>query len=118
MLFEAQTQPTVFLWLTLGGLFCGFLLSFETLFQKNTKKMRFFQVFFDLFATFFSFFIWFLLNLKFNYGQIRFFSILTFLCAFIIGLCLSKKIIAKTLMKCYNKINEKRKNRKKTNQRI
>ena len=77
-----------------------------------TKKNKILEQIFSFFACFLLFFIAFVLNLKLNYGQFRFFTIASFVLAFFIQRFFMNSFVANPLNKCYNKIKEKRFKRK------
>lgn len=113
MLYETLLHPTIFLWMFLSGFFAGFFVDFKYFFQFLTKNNKILKRFFDFFCYFFVFLIYFLFNLNFNYGQIRLFSILSFALALFFERFISKKILAKTIIKCYNKFKGRKNGRKK-----
>ena len=124
MLFETLSQPHIFLWLFVGGFVCGFLFDLKSLLVKKFKKNRFFEQILMFFASIFTFlnilfyleiilFVFFVLNLKLNYGQFRAFCIFSFFLSFCFERTLSKNFLAKPLTKCYNKIKGKRNEKKK-----
>lgn len=113
MLYEVIFQPKVFAILFLGGFFCGFLYDLKS-FLHFFKKNKIFKHFFDFLLIFLTFFCYFFINLKINFGQIRFFSILAFILGPIFQRYIIKKFVAKIIMKCYNKFKGRRNERKKT----
>ena len=113
MLYETLSQPLIFLWLSLSGFLSGFLFDFKDIFSHYFKRKKIISQILLFFATFFTFFAYFYVNLKINYGQFRFFTILGFSLSFVIQRFLSKNFLAKYISKCYNKIKEKRNGRKK-----
>ena len=117
MLFETLFQYTSFLWLFFGGLCSGIFFDISTLFLKIFKKNAFFANFFDFFSTLLTLFLFFIINLKINFGQIRLFSVFSFFLSFAIERFVSKKFIAFYISKWYNNFNEnRRKNKQKEKQ--
>lgn len=111
MLYETSKQILTFCFISLGGFLCGFLFDLKQIFLFKIKKKRILAHFFDFFCIFLTFFACFLLNLKFNFGEIRFFCILGFSLSFVIERFFSQNFLAKPIAKCYNIIKE-RKNEK------
>ena len=115
MLYEALSQPLIFLWMTAGGFLCGFLFDarcvFLFLMQKSRLFRRFYMIFkhfFMFFAVFSAIFVFFALNLKLNYGQFRFFTVLVFSLSFVIQRFFVTNFLAKPIQKCYHNFIEKR----------
>lgn len=104
MLYETLWQPTIFLYMTLAGFACGFLFDLKNIlvifFHKNKILSQILLFFTGFFTLFFSFFV----NLKTNYGEIRFFSMAAFILAFSIERFFALNFLAKPIAKCYNKI--------------
>ena len=104
MLYEALSQPTIFLWMTFAGFCSGFLFDLKTIIWLYFKKNKILEHFLTFFCTFFMLFLCFFFNLKFNYGQFRFFSLMSFALAFCIERYFVKNFLANPLLKCYNKL--------------
>lgn len=113
MLYEALSQPTIFLWLSFGGFFSGFLFDIKKIISFYSNKNKVIEQILLFFASFLTFSCCFLLNLFFNYGQFRFFSILAFVLSFSIQRFLLTNFVANPCIKWYNKIKEKHNERKK-----
>ena len=116
MLYPTLNQPLVFLFIFLTGLASGLLFdlaNFLLVFVNKNKIMK--QIFYFI-STIFSFALLFITNLFCNFGQFRFFVILTFLFALIIERFTLGKFINKTINKTTNikrKLSKlKRKNKK------
>lgn len=119
MLYEALSQPYIFLWMTAGGFLCGFLFDVQCalLFLLNKKTffkrfLVFFKHFFTFFSTFLSFSTLFIINLKVNYGQFRFFTVFAFALAFALERFFVSSFLANPIKKCYNSLEEKRRIKK------
>ena len=120
MLYETLAQPTIFFCICLGGFFSGIIFDLKTILTTFFKKNRFFCHFFMFLASFFVIFLFFVLNLKLNFGEFRLYTVFTFLLAFCIERFFVSNFVAKPVAKCYNiikgKINERRTARAKKNQ--
>lgn len=114
MLYETLSQPMIFLWMFFAGILSGLIFDFKTILYHFFKKNSFFKHFFDFLSIFLIFFNYFLFNLKFNYGQIRVYSILGFILALAMQRFIIKKFVAKIVIKCYNKLRGQNSERKKT----
>lgn len=108
MLFEVLSQPIIFLFMTVGGFCSGFIFDAKNILLSVFKKKRILEHFLMFFATFFTLFLCFFFNLRFNYGQFRFFSISAFTLAFTLERFLISNFVAKPAIKCYNKMRQKR----------
>ena len=106
MLYESLSQPAIFLYMVLAGVLAGFLFDLKDLACIKLKKNKFFSHFFAFFATFFTLFLCFFFNLKFNYGQFRFFSIASFALAFATERFFVKNFLANPISKCYNRLKK------------
>lgn len=118
MLFEALSQPTIFFALSLGGFLSGFIFDLKNLILFKIKKKSILNQFLLFFSTFFAIFVYFLINLIFNYGQIRFFAIFAFIISFSIQRFLMTNFVANSVIKCYNKLKEKSNGKKKSGEEI
>ena len=101
MLYETQTQIGVFFLFILSGFLCGLIFDFQKI-MKNKVKNKFFANFLLIFCVFSSSFIYFFINLIFNYGELRWFSLVTFLLSFSIEKMIAENIFALTKKFCYN----------------
>lgn len=107
MLYETLSQPYIFLCLSLGGFFCGFIFDLKDIILSFFKKQTIIKQILLFFAVFSTFFIYFYLNLKVNFGQIRFFPMIIFSLAFYIQRFIIKNFLANPVIRCYNKTKEK-----------
>ena len=107
MLYEALSQPAVFLWLTLGGFAGGFVFDLKNIFLSFFHKNKVLAQILLFFSTFLAFLLCFFLNLKTNYGEFRIFPIFAFSLAFAIERFFAQNFLAKPFAKCYNKIKGK-----------
>lgn len=114
MLYTSLSQPTIFALFCLSGFLSGFWVDLKniisTIFRKNTVLNHIFSFLFY----FFVFFSYFFINLNINFGEIRFFSLITFIGSFAIQRFIMNNFVAKTLTTWYNKAKEKQSERKKT----
>ena len=104
MLYQTLAQPMLFLCFFASGIFCGILLNFKNVLLKLFKKNNFFYHFIDFLAFLIIFFIYFFINLKINYGEFRFFSLLTFLLSLLLENFVIRSFVAKLLHTWYNKM--------------
>lgn len=112
MLYETLAQPSIFLIMCAGGFAAGFLFDIKNIalfafFQKNSIFSRIFAHFLMFFACFVAFCVFFILNLRTNFGQIRGFGVLAFLLAFGLERFFMKNFVAIPAAKCYNKLKAK-----------
>lgn len=112
MLFEALSQPMIFFWLSFGGFFAGFLFDIKNILNFSFKKNKIIDQILLFFSVFGTLFLCFFLNLIFNYGQFRFFSIFAFILSFSLQRFISANFVANPIIKCYNKIKARRNERK------
>lgn len=112
MLYTSLSQPTIFLWLCVGGFFAGAIFDAKNMLAALFNKNKIISQILLFFCCFFALFVLFYVNLKVNYGSFRFFVLVAFALAFAIERFLSVNFLAKPFAKCYNKLNEKRRNRK------
>lgn len=115
MLYEAQAQPVIFLYMVIAGFFTALVWDILCLsFRFKNKILKQLKDFFCIFLVFFAYFF---TNLKINYGEFRIFSIITFFLAFFIERFFAQNFLAKPLAKCYNYFKGKRDGRKKSKER-
>ncbi len=125
MLYESLSQPTIFLLISLAGFASGFIFDFKTLLLNCFKENKYLNQISAFFACFLTLSIFFIVNLKINYGQFRLFIVISFLISFYTQRFIMNNFVANTLQKCYNKLKEKyygrknaRRNRKNTKEKI
>ncbi len=111
MLYESLSQPIIFFYIILGGFFSGFLFDLKNIFLFKLKN-KFFKQFFIFFFTLITLFVYFFINLRFNYGQFRFFIALGFTLAFSMQRFLMVNFVANSVIKCYDKIKGKQNEKK------
>lgn len=107
MLYEVISQPSVFLWLALGGFAAGILFDLRTIFLLFFKKKNVVSQILLFFSSFLALFLCFFLNLKTNYGEFRIFPVFAFILAFAVERFFAQNFLAKPLSKCYNKLKGK-----------
>ena len=114
MLYETQSQPFVFLMIILSGFLSGFLFDFLNILKISIKN-RFLINFSTFIMVFSTIFIYFFLNLKFNYGEFRFYTIFSFFLSLSIQRLLLSNLVASCFKLCYNKhIKKKSENKDET----
>lgn len=107
MLYETLSQPIIFLWLLLGGLATGFLFDIKNILANKIKKQQIIKEILTFFTAILTFFAFYYLNLKFNYGQFRLWTVAVFALSICLQRFLMNKYVALPLTKCYNKIKGK-----------
>lgn len=112
MLYETLSQPIIFLYLCLAGFLTGILFDFCNIILFYIKKNKIIKQILLFFCVFLTLFVFFAVNLKVNYGNFRFYTFFVFFFSLILQRFLVKNFVAKPIVKCYNHINEKRKQRK------
>ena len=101
MLYETQAQLGVFFLFVLCGFLCGLIFDFQKIIENKVKN-KFFSNFLLFFFVFLSSFTYFLINLIFNYGELRWFSLFAFLLSFSIEKTIAQNMFALTRKICYN----------------
>ena len=105
MLYETLSQPQIFLFVVLFGFISGIIFDIFKIF-KNRIKNRFFINFLTFFNVFLVILIYFFVNLKFNYGEFRFYILLSFFLSLFIERLFIGNLLGKFLEKCYNKVSK------------
>jgi len=113
MLYESLAQPTIFLILSAVGFFSGIIFDLKNIFSFLLKKKKILNQILLFFAVLIVFFMFYLVNLKVNYGEYRFFSIIAFMLAFSIERFFVLNFVANKALGCYNKFKEKSNARRK-----
>lgn len=113
MLFQSLSQPIICLILSCVGLFSGIIFDLKNILLYFFKKNKILNQILLFFSVFFIIFIYFITNLKINYGEIRFFSFLVFFLSFATERFFVKNFLAKPIIKWYNRAKEKRDARRK-----
>lgn len=101
MLYETQAQLGVFFLFVLCGFLCGLIFDFQKIIENKVKN-KFFSNFLLFFCVYLSSFTYFLINLIFNYGELRWFSLFAFLLSFSIEKTIAQNMFALTRKICYN----------------
>lgn len=112
MLYETLSQPFIFLLFTLSGFVSAFLFDLKNILKFLFKKNKIINQILLFLTLSITLFICYFINLKYNYGQFRIFSVLGFILAFCLQRFISTNFVAKPFLKCYNKIKEKQNERK------
>lgn len=102
MLNATSNQLLIFLFLALGGLVSGILFDLSNLISFLCNKNKIVKYVTDFFATVISFLIYVTINIHFNYGQHRLWTILSFFGLEIIERFTLGKILAKCFPWCYD----------------
>lgn len=113
MLYETLSQPVILLILSSIGLFSGIIFDLKNILFCLFKKNKIINQFLLFFSILILFLIYYFVNLKINYGEIRFFSIFIFFLAFSIERFFVQNFLANKVLKCYNNSKEKRNARRK-----
>ena len=113
MLYPTLNQPIIFISIFAVGFVSGLLFDFAHILSFLSRNDKFSQGLFDFLAVVFSFGNLFYTNLFVNYGQFRFYIVLSFLGAMLLERFLSKILWTKWIKRCYNKIKENRDERRK-----
>ncbi len=114
MLFETANQPIIMLVFCLAGFFCGFIFDFSNFLNLFFNQRKVTKHILNFFATVAVFTIFFLINLKMNYGEIRFYIFALFLSTIILQRQIFEKTIANIFSKCYTFLIKREKNGKKS----
>lgn len=117
MLYETLSQPMLMLCFLVGGFSAGFLFDIKNMTICKFKHKKTINHFLTFFATFFMLFIFYFLNLRVNYGQLRLFTFFIFFCAFALERHLMVNFVANPLTKCYHKLKDKQNERRKRKQK-
>ncbi len=119
MLNETLNQPTLLVIFLLLGLVGGLIFDLGNFVKFLFLNKKIPCVILDFLETSACLGLLFLVNLKFNFGSIRFFPLVCFLFSFVVERFTLGKLIAKIYLSCYNllkKLNKriwrKRKNAK------
>ncbi len=102
MLFESLSQPKIFILLFLYGLCSGLIFDFCEFIVFLCNKNKIIKIIFEFFATSISIFIFFIVILKLDYGDLRFYHICSFWGALIIQRITIGKLFEKVFDWCYN----------------
>ena len=108
MLYETLNQPQFFLFVVLFGFLSGIIFDLKKIIKNNIKN-KFFDYFLSFFCVFLVILIYFFVNLKLNYGEFRFYILITFCLALSIERIFIGNLLENLLRKWYNKLTEKMK---------
>ncbi len=104
MLYPTLSQPLIIFLFIIIGFLCGLIFDAFLLinyFFNNNKISK--QIFYFL-SICCVFLIFYILNLQFNFGQIRFYPFLLFFSSLIIQRITLGNLFAKFIHRCYNSI--------------
>lgn len=113
MLFETLSQPKLLLLFIIFGFLSGFVFDISNFIKVLTKNNKVINIILDFVSTIINALVLFVVNLYFNYGEIRLFAIAIFELGFTIQRLTLGKIFAKFFILLYNlvlKILKKLKN--------
>ena len=102
MLNETLFHPTLLVIFILVGMFCGFVFDIGNFIKFLFANKKIPSILIDFIQTCISLYVIFITNLYCNYGLIRLFPLLIFICIFSIERITIGKIVAKFYKKCYN----------------
>lgn len=105
MLYETLSQPALFFILIISGFSSGFIFDALNIAKKRIKN-HFFCDFLMIFCIFFAVFIFYIINLKFNYGEIRLYPVFCFSLSLAIERYIFGYLLAKNPPLCYNENDE------------
>ncbi len=106
MIFETTSQPILAILFLFFGFICGFIFDFFNIFKLFFKKIAFFYHFFDFFSILLIFLIFYFINLNFNFGVLRFYSLFIFFGSLIFQRFSLGKTLAKSYERCYYYFND------------
>ena len=101
ILFETLNQPTILLYLIVGGFLCGFffdVVNYISFLCNNNKVVK---NIFQFLATVFSGIVLLYINTKTNFGQLRIYVFVVFILFLILERITLGKLIAKSMNVCY-----------------
>lgn len=106
MLYQTLFQPYLLIIYLLAGFGGGLVFDFGNFIKFLFANKKIPSIIIDFIQTIICIFLLFFVNLSFNYGIIRLFSVIIFLFAFSIERFSLGKIIAKFYLVCYTFINK------------
>ena len=101
ILFETLNQPTILLYLIVGGFLCGLLFDLTNFICFLCNNNKIVKNIFQFFATTLSAIILLLINTKQNFGQLRLYVFVFFILFLILERITLGKLIAKSMNVCY-----------------
>ena len=105
-------QPIILCKFLLYGFVAGMLFSCLILVVSILRNKLLFVIIFDVIGTIAGFILFFICNLRYNFGQFRFFAVLVFICGILLEIFSIGFFIAKLSKLFYNKnIIEKRRSK-------
>ncbi len=113
MLYQSLSQPFISLILSCVGLFCGIIFDLKNIILNLFKKNKIIKQILLFISILIIFLIFYFINLKINYGEFRFFTILIFSLAFALERFFAQNFLANKISRCYNRAKEKRDERRK-----
>lgn len=120
LLYETLSHPLIFLIIFSIGLSSGLVFDLRNYINFLFLNKKFISIILDILACLIICFILFISNLKFNYGEFRFFILLAFFSGFLIQRLTLGIFVGKFFSWCYTKFRkiidkfyERRTNKKK-----
>ncbi|MBE7082483.1 MAG: hypothetical protein E7378_02230 [Clostridiales bacterium] len=106
MLFETLNQTSLLVKFLVLGFLSGLFFDVGNFIKFLFANKKLPCVIIDFLCTILCLLVYFWGNLKFNYGQLRFYPLLIFFTSFIFERFTLGKIIAKIYLVCYNQLNK------------
>lgn len=106
LLYETLSHPLIFLIIFSIGLSSGLIFDLRNYINFLFMNKKILSVIWDILATLIVFSILLISNLKFNYGEFRFFVILAFFAGLIIQRLTLGVFVAKFCSWCYTKFRK------------
>lgn len=113
MLYPSLNQPIVFCFMIASGFLCAFVFFAVEICVTKLKKTAFIAQMLYFFAVLLCFFAFIAVNLQVNFGQFRFYTILTFIVSMISFRYFFKFLWTKLRGKWYNRKHGRKEETKK-----
>ena len=104
MLYQTLSHPKLLAIFIIVGIFCGLIFDVGNFIKFLFSYKKFPGIIIDFIQTSICLFFIFIVNLYFNYGEVRFFIICITLISFTLERLILGKLIAKLYNSCYNKL--------------
>ena len=102
LLFETLSQPLIFVITLAIGFASGLLVDARNYIHFLCNKNKIVGLVLDIIVSFLCFFIMLICVLSFNFGQLRFYFVIAFVCGLLFERFSLGLIIAKIALWCYN----------------
>ncbi len=106
LLYETLSQPAVFFIIFSIGLLSGLLFDFKSYISFLFAKNKIISILLDIVVAFLTCLILYFSNLKFNYGEFRFYVLIAFFNGLLIERFSIGIFVAKFFSWCYNKFGK------------